>query len=468
MNNKLKINAVFVTVVTIACVILFNLIISAISSKMPMDIDLTRERVYEFSEQTKEVVSSLDQEVVVYALYPDDLSGEYVDYVKDYLARYQKLSDKFIVKYIDPYTDPTFVSKFTQNGDPVNVGSVIVTCGDSFKVLSFEELYESIDETSTISIDMEYQVTSAVMNVTGNVNNIRIYFTSGHGESESTNFMNILAKDGYVCDTVNINLSGIPEDASVIVITDPSNEFSLEEIKALDEFTDRGGDVMIAAQSGKDIPTNLAAYLDDWGVTIENDYVVENDPGHAFQTGYGSVPAPIIQPHSITENLIVQKIEFMAPMSRSIKLRDNNIYSAMHTPLLKTSDNSWAKVNLASDTLAREPEDNVGPLNIAVLSERLTENNINSRLFVIGSYSSIESPATIGESSYANSDFILNTIGYMTDNTSVMNIRAKKISPEALTMSKAQSDFVSVLLMYVVPFGILLAGMIVWWRRRYL
>lgn len=469
MKNKLRINAAVTTVAVIICVILLNLVAGALSSKLSLKLDLTREKVYEFSEQTKDLISNLDESVHVYALYPDDIAGDYVEYVKEYLSKYCSLSDKFTVSYVDPYSDPTSVSKFTSDGDSVNVGSIVVTCGDRFKVITFDDLYDEVEETNAISIDMERKVTSAVMNVTNSGKDIKVYFTSGHGESTATNFMKVLSDDGFVCEETNISLSEIPSDASVLVITDPSNDFSLDEINKIDKFSDNGGHVIIAVQSGKDIPSNVESYLDYWGVKIEHDFVVEGDSKHAFQSQYGvSVPAPIMQYHSITENLINQKIEYMAPMARSITLHKNNVYGAVHTPLLVTSENSWGKVNLNSDTLEREEDDNIGPLNIAVLSERLQSSNKTSRLFVIGSFSSVDSSAVVTQSSYANSDFLLNTVSYMTGRNSVLNIRAKKVSPETLTMSESQVKFITVLLLYLIPGLILVLGVIIWCRRRYL
>ena len=155
MKNRLKINSAVVTAAVIICVVLLNVLAGLLSEKLPLKFDFTRERIYEFSEQTKEVMGSLESDIDVYALFTDEDSGEYVKYVREYLAEYERLSDKFHVSYVDPNNDPTFVSKFETDGDDVELGSVILTCGDRFRAISFDELYYRDQYTNATSIDME-------------------------------------------------------------------------------------------------------------------------------------------------------------------------------------------------------------------------------------------------------------------------------------------------------------------------
>ena len=87
---KLKMSAmsVLVTVVVLVCVIVVNALVAAVTEKYPLKIDLTKDKVYEFSQRTKEVMKSLDTEITAYALIPEGTQSEYVDYIKQYLGKY--------------------------------------------------------------------------------------------------------------------------------------------------------------------------------------------------------------------------------------------------------------------------------------------------------------------------------------------------------------------------------------------
>jgi len=469
MKNKLKINAAITTVAVLVCVVLLNLVIGVINEKKPMKIDLTREKVYQFSEQTKEITKNLDKDVNVYALYPDDASGEYVDYVKEYLSKYEALSEKFVVTYVDPYNDPTFVNKFSVNGENIGLGSIIVTCGENYRVVGFNELYNTNQYTNSVSIDMEKKMTAALMNVTGSGKQLKVYFTEGHGEFECAYLTSLLEGDGYECESVNVAVSGIPEDASILVIADPSNDFTADEINAIDAYTDKGGHIMLLPQTGKEIPQNLAAYIADWGVTVNNDYVIENDPSHAYRSQYGAAyPAPIMQEHDITKSLIEQKINFMAPVARSLSLKKENVFNAQHQVLLSTTEDSWGETNLAEASASKDENDIEGPLDVASLSTKYNSENVPSKLFVLGSVMAVEMDGLLSQSTYANGDFMLNTFANMTEASSVLDIRAKRVSDEALVMSQSQMIIVTILLLIILPIVIFVIGVVVWWRRRYL
>lgn len=81
-----KLSSAALTAVVIAAVILLNVLVSAISDKVPLQLDLTKERIYEFSEQTNKIIKAIDEEVKVYALYPESVSNEYLEYAREYLA----------------------------------------------------------------------------------------------------------------------------------------------------------------------------------------------------------------------------------------------------------------------------------------------------------------------------------------------------------------------------------------------
>ena len=467
-NTKYGINAIIVTIVTIAAVILVNALITTISSKVPLKIDMTHDRVYEFSDHTKEVMKKFDKEINVYALYPANTSSnEYITYAEEYLAKYSALNKNFKVSYIDPYTNPNFVKKYENQGQAINAGSIILECGDKVRILTMDQLYTTNNYTGSTSIDMEKQITSAVMYVTGQSDTVKVYFTEGHDEHPSTEFSAALKDNGYECENLNISVSGaIPEDAAMVVVMAPVKDFAAEECNILDSYLDNGGKAIFLSEPGTENLPRLSEYLSEWGIVPRNDYIVEGDPNHAFRLQNGlTIPSPEFEEHDITKNLISQKLVYMAAAAGSLEINDNNVRYAKVTPLMKTTDKSYGKVNLAAETMQQEDGDNRGPLVVAALSEMQSGNY--GKIMVLGSLQAVELSGILEESSYANGDFMLNAAGYLTETDTSMDIRAKEISASSLTMNQSQIVITWVLLQYVLPLIIIIAGLVVWLKRRY-
>jgi hypothetical protein len=246
----------------------------------------------------------------------------------------------------------------------------------------------------------------------------------------------------------------------------PSNDWSAEERDALDKYLDKGGKAMFVLEPGTKVQPRMAEYLAEWGFSANNDYVVEGDPDHAFQFQNGMVvPAPIFVENSINEKLIKRKLAYMAIASQSIELNDKNLRYASIRPLLVTTENSWGKVNLSAQTTAKEAGDTEGPLTIAAISEM--QDGSNAKVFVLGSLQAVELNGILNESAYANGDFLLNSVAYMTNTASSMDIRAKVISAPRLAMTQAQVLGIWLILQYFLPFIIIVIGLVVWLRRRY-
>ena len=70
-DKKVRLNNLIVTAITVIAVVIINSIVSVAGTKIPLQIDMTKDNVYDFSEQTKEVLAEVDKEITVYAIYPD-------------------------------------------------------------------------------------------------------------------------------------------------------------------------------------------------------------------------------------------------------------------------------------------------------------------------------------------------------------------------------------------------------------
>lgn len=462
-DTKFRVNNAVVTAAVVAGVLLVNGIVTTLGSKLPMKVDMTQDKVYEFSAQTKEVMTELNEPVEVYALYPDSMSGELVSAIKEYLKQYQEMSSYLHVTYVDPYEDPAFARKY---GQDAGVGTVIVQKGEKFKTIPLSQLYRQ-SQTGTVSINMEKQVTSAIRYVAGTGQAVKAYMITGHNEYESQQLKSALTDEGYEVDSLNLAAAEIPEDASVLISMAPSVDFTAEERDALDAYLLKGGKAAFVFTAGNPAMERLGGYLQEWGITVNGDFAYEGDSSKAMRSNYGvPVPAPQMQKHTITEKLIDSDIPFAAPASCSFTLNENNLQHTYLTSLLKTSKNSWGITDLNRTGTEKAEGDISGPLTLAAISEK--SDGSGGAVFVIGSLQAVETQGILDNASYSNGDMLLNSFSYLTDKSDALNIRAKIISAESLTMTEAQVKAISVVLQYVLPLLILLAGLVIWLRRRYL
>lgn len=462
---KMGVTSIIITAVVLVCVLVLNALVAVISDKFPMKLDLTSDKVYEFSEQTKNMMNSLETEVTAYALIPNGTQGEYIDYIKEYLDKYKSLSNKFKVEYIDPYENPAFMQEYNDGENQADAGSVIIKSGDSFKVVTFNQLYTQNNYTGTVQIDMERKVTNAVMTVCGLSSGKKVCFIEGHSEYQTQNLKAELENDNYETAVINLSVDKIPEGTQVLFSLAPKTDLTADERDIIDKFIDNGGKFVFVAMPGMQPLERFDAYLKEWGLKPNYDYVIETDESHALTSGGGMpVPAAIMGEHAITQKIKDSDSVFASPDTMSVSIVES-ANSAVVTPLMTSTKKSYGKTNLSSTTINKESGDISGPLNLAAISEKYGENA--GAVMFIGSLTAIEANGILTEGTYLNGDFILNATGYLCGGDTDMGIRAKQISAEKMTMTQQQVGTAIILLQYILPLIIVAIGLTVWLKRRY-
>ena len=161
--------------------------------------------------------------------------------------------------------------------------SVIFASGDNFKVLTdpSDEGYANfftLDSTSTaVSYNGEEMMASMINWVlTRNDEHKTAYFTTFHGEIADLGIGNMLASAGYNIDTVDLRKREVPEDAGIVVISNPKKDFerAMEgshvrtEIERLRTYMQNGGKIYVAIDPYVEKLSVLENFLAEFGISI--------------------------------------------------------------------------------------------------------------------------------------------------------------------------------------------------------
>ena len=106
------------------------------------------------------------------------------------------------------------------------------------------------------------------------------YFTQNHGETADVAFSNLLTCAGFYVEAINLRKSEIPEDAGMVIISNPTSDFEMTvdnstvrgEINKLESYLERGGKLYVALDPYVKELKNLEGLLKKWGITLSGEY----------------------------------------------------------------------------------------------------------------------------------------------------------------------------------------------------
>lgn len=336
-SQPISIPKVILVVLSFICLIILS---DTATSKFDLKADLTQDKLYTLSSQTKSLLTyinenpTIDSEITLYELIVDGHSNTFVH---NFLEKYAKLK-KIKHESINLADNPEFKEKYIGKKE-LNSGSVIVKYKEKFKVLDFR----SFSEEYTNQITMEQKITSAIDYVTKNNENF-VVFTTGHQETyDKFQMLNeVLDSENYSILPLNLNNDDIKDDnINLAMIIDPSYDFSDSEIEKLDNFTEKGNNIILMLGPSTAKFPNLSKFIQKWGISCSLPEIVEEKSKNMYGdviVGSSRLQAlmPKIEFHEITSGLNNAYVNLIQPVSLSITEKDE-IYSQ---GLLTTSDMS--------------------------------------------------------------------------------------------------------------------------------
>ncbi len=452
------------SVVVIAIAIVVVLAVEALPTAYT-NIDISEAQTTTISEETEEYLSQLEDDITIYLIATE---GDEDEYIQVLLERYAAASDHVVIEQRDPELYPGFTSQYTS--DSLSDNSLIITCGDSSKVLDYYDIYTLNTATYSYEFSGESVITSAIKSLTG-TEMPKIYLLTGHGEADLTetysSFISSVEQANIEIEELNLLSEGsVPDDADAVIMYAPQSDLSDDETDALLEYIDSGGGFMLVTDYLRTDMPNVDTVMDSYGLEAVDGLVIEGDASR-YVSGYPYYILPTIESSDITQNLYDSNSYILAGLAHGIQEIDEYRSTLVIYPLLSTSTSTYVKADPANaETLEQEDDDVAGSVMLgAAVTEEVDDDTESRVVWISSTYFLDESlDLTVGGS---NSEFMLSAVAWAAgSDVDTSSISGKDLGITTIVMDSATSTMLSVIVVGVIPLALLAAGFIVWRSRR--
>ena len=450
----------------IVIIVVINMIVGAIPSKYSQ-IDVSSSKLYTIGDETKKVLKALDKDVTIYQIAQ---SGSEDDTISNLLKRYEDESKHIKVEVKDPVVNPKFASEYTT--DDLAANSLIVVCGDRNKVISYNDMYStSVDyntwQQTTTGFDGEGQITSAIGYVTSEDLPI-MYTLSGHGEKDlDSSFKEDIQKANIDIKELNLLTEGkVPDDADCLMIVSPTSDISEDEKTEILNYLEAGGKAMIFSDYTQDDLPNFDAVLANYGVKRAEGIVFEGDSQHyGMQMPYYLVPT--VNSTDVSSETASAGSYVLAPYAQGIQKTDDVRDTVTIDSILTTSDQAYSKINMQSSQIEKEDGDVDGPFDLGVAITEKLDDDKETQIVYYSTANLMESQVNQMVSG-GNEKLLLESLSWMpsTDESSSVSISSKSLQSASLTVTDYDAAFWKICTIGLIPGVFLVAGFLIWLRRR--
>ena len=431
-------------------------------------IDLTSNKTYTITDESKEKVADIEKQVNIYLIgYTDDASATII------AKQYNKVNEKISVEAVDITKRTDLAQKY--GIDSSDISRIIIACGEKSKVLTDSDL-STYDMTTYESIDVtEEKLTSSILTVTTeDIPNI--YFLVGYSDLSLDKGMSFLGayleNEIMKVETLDILSKGnVPDDCDTLVITTPTKDFEDIVTNAIIKYINKGGNILWFNSSygaAKDLP-NVNKVLATFGVdAFSTGYIIETDTDKMISEAPYMI-LPDVEYTDVTSK--TNSILFIEPTK--LNIQDENKLSALKVEredLLTASETSYFRNDLTINSNAKTDKDTDGEFTVGAKLTKTINDSEKSTLIIYGdNYFISDTPVSENSATpmiliYDNKDLVLNSMAFLADREKDITVR-KKTENITYTATETEDTIIRIAI-FIVPCLIVLAGIIVWQVRR--
>ncbi len=458
------------TVISTIIFIVVLALVAVIAQRHPWRVDLTESGSFSLSEQSRNIVKSLDAPITIKCFFssaaPDQMQAR--GKTKDLLDTYKYQNDKISYEFIDPDVQPEIARQY----EIKTYGTLVL---------------EGYDKKQVVQTPDEENITNAMLRLSRKEQK-KIYFLTGHGEhslkaNEKDSYSNAkdaLEKNYYQVSEFNLlQQPEVPSDAAAVVIAGPRKPILENEQQALKSYIEKGGKIFAMVDPMND--SGLKDFFSNYGIQLGDDVVIDK-----LSRLFGaSERIPVVVEyghHRITEGF---DLPTFFPDARSVVPKAESPPEGIRVQILaSTSPNAWAERDL--ETLQRgqasydKDKDLAGPVPLAVIANitpkgqdikpqpanaaKKGEKKPGEGELIVSGDSDFASNTYF--SLYGNGDFFLNAINYLAEEANLITVEARQARNKPMLFTQDQAKALFWIVLVVVPLAVLAAGLVVYRIRR--
>ena len=446
------------------------------------DLDFTTKKLYSLSDDTKERLKNLENEITIQLInmkdyvYRDTYGNVLVDgsYVIEYANKYSTASKNIKVEEInDLDTRNDLQNEYNiTSADAI----VVVKNGDNKSVVTVNKLV-TIDYSTYKFIDTtEEAITNAIMEVTIK-EKPKVYVFNGNtliNAEQSLYFVaTTLQSEANDVELLDILTTGkVPEDCDCLIITTLSKDLTNMERDEILKYINNGGNILMLTSQCKlteDTP-NLDQVLAQYGITLDYGVVYEQDSSKKLAEAPNMIFTEARA--SFMDNIDMGLRMFLIEAG-NIKFADSTELEKLgvtYEVIASTSESSFVRSDFNQKSQSRTDKDSEeGSYIVGAYACKETTDEINSKLIIYSDelFASTESVNIIGDFAWYicnNEDVVLNSVSHLTEREDTIKIR--KSGEAEIYKVTDQEDIVIKTIIFTLPFLIIMIGISVGVYRK--
>lgn len=498
-----------IVAITIAAVIILNVIMSVMVEKGLLKIDLSNGGLYTISEENVAFIEGIDKQITITVLsdeasYTDGtmnrFSQQYKNVVDDsdyytqtvnLIKQYTEINENITVKF-ESFNGSKAQEIYKEYANLFYGDIYIEIADDDGKVrnrlVTFDDIYSYSDSSGYAAYgypyyidanNVETAVTSAI-NILISNKTAKMALLANHSVEGlfDQNFAGILKLNGFETVSLeNIVSDSIPEDVDTLAIVAPESDFLPEELDVLNKWLDndgkRGHSLLVFPGNTMANLSNLNEFLEEWGISYGEGTLFETNKAYCYTTQ--------LNMQVFTNRGETQVYKAIEPTTTGRIIVGTNLpidvmydeYSSRKTNVIISTNDSVALMPAGSDsdwTPSSATELKSYP-NLVVTEDTVVVDNValSSYVAAFSSYEFIYG-GFVEYTGVQNLDVANNTATFVSGiyDENKLTFVPKTIEEQSFADVISESDVaaVNVIFVYVLPAAIIILGVVVWIRRK--